>query len=259
MLKLLLLTIWCGMSLTERSGVFSGLRKKWKHTENKFLGAVVDGELKKLDTDHDGKLTLHDLELDAKKVMDRDHDGKITAHDFSLNSPAESRIDCAVSPWRRWRACTAKCDGKINFSEGSQVRTRMVLQQPAHGGRSCPLLVERKKCELKCVVPSQTPTLEPTHTPTSEPTMPPAAEISTLNVIAGLGALVALACLRLTFFKDYRIIIEKKTSFARHFWYAPLDLDHADGPESRDEDGHKMALSLEMADMQYDEQEMRVE
>jgi hypothetical protein len=41
MRKVLLLVLCCGASLAERSGVFSGLKQRWKHTEKKFLGAVL--------------------------------------------------------------------------------------------------------------------------------------------------------------------------------------------------------------------------
>jgi hypothetical protein len=60
-------------------------------------------------------------------------------------------------------------------------------------------------------------------------------------------------------FKDYRIVIEKKTNLVRQFWYAPLG-DSGSEMQSQGEGGAEteMALALEMADMQHDGQAMRV-
>ncbi|GBP74281.1 Spondin-1 [Eumeta japonica] len=49
-------------------------------------------------------------------------------------------IDCTVSAWGPWSGCDAHCGA------GSMMRARKVLTPPAHGGRRCPGLAQRRAC-----------------------------------------------------------------------------------------------------------------
>ncbi len=60
-------------------------------------------------------------------------------------------IDCAVSEWSDWGACSVGCGG------GIQTRSRTVVTQPQYGGQSCPALSESQSCNTQvcdrdCVV-----------------------------------------------------------------------------------------------------------
>ena len=58
-------------------------------------------------------------------------------------------IDCSVSVWGDWGACSATCGG------GTQSRSRSVTVQRANGGQSCPSLVETRACnEDQCPGPN---------------------------------------------------------------------------------------------------------
>ncbi|XP_045454119.1 somatomedin-B and thrombospondin type-1 domain-containing protein [Melitaea cinxia] len=50
-------------------------------------------------------------------------------------------LDCVVSGWGEWSDCDTSC------GSGSMVRSRRVMQAPAHGGRHCPSLVQRRACQ----------------------------------------------------------------------------------------------------------------
>ncbi|UYV73936.1 SPON1 [Cordylochernes scorpioides] len=51
-------------------------------------------------------------------------------------------IDCVVTPWSPWTACSRSCGG------GRRERRRMVLLNAENGGRACPRkLVQRRKCK----------------------------------------------------------------------------------------------------------------
>eukprot|EP01012_Entosiphon_sulcatum_P029449 TRINITY_DN358_c0_g1_i1.p1 TRINITY_DN358_c0_g1~~TRINITY_DN358_c0_g1_i1.p1 ORF type:complete len:2229 (+),score=276.12 TRINITY_DN358_c0_g1_i1:2833-9519(+) len=61
-------------------------------------------------------------------------------------------INCAVSAWSAWGACSVACGG------GEQSRTRTITTQPQYGGTACPQLVEHQACndqacpDVACVV-----------------------------------------------------------------------------------------------------------
>merc|ERR1719473_852338 len=55
-------------------------------------------------------------------------------------------VDCVVTKWSKWTACTATC-GK----NGHQVRKRKVVSEQQHGGRACPILSDLQLCnQHKC-------------------------------------------------------------------------------------------------------------
>ncbi|XP_065053375.1 spondin-1-like [Rhopilema esculentum] len=56
--------------------------------------------------------------------------------------------DCQVSKWGTWTKCSATC------GKGIKVKTRNVIQMPGRGGKACPKLFRRKRCQLRpCRVP----------------------------------------------------------------------------------------------------------
>ena len=54
--------------------------------------------------------------------------------------PCPMPVDCQVSAWSDWSACSKTCGG------GTQTRTRTVIQQPQNGGTACPALTETQAC-----------------------------------------------------------------------------------------------------------------
>ena len=59
-------------------------------------------------------------------------------------------VDCALSEWSAWGACTVACGG------GTQLRTRVVQVEGANGGATCgsSVLQEDRACNTQaCSVP----------------------------------------------------------------------------------------------------------
>lgn len=52
-------------------------------------------------------------------------------------------INCVVSDWSKWSACSSEC------GDGIQNSTRTIQTQSAHGGKACPDLIRTQKCNLK--------------------------------------------------------------------------------------------------------------
>lgn len=52
-------------------------------------------------------------------------------------------VDCQVSNWSEWGACSRQCGG------GTQSRSRSVTQQPGPGGAPCPPLLETRTCNTQ--------------------------------------------------------------------------------------------------------------
>lgn len=73
-------------------------------------------------------------------------------------------VDCVVSGFTTWSACTKECNG------GTQTRRRSVNVEPAFGGKLCPTLFATRKCNTK--VCTSSPTVFPTRSPTASPTAP---------------------------------------------------------------------------------------
>jgi hypothetical protein len=53
------------------------------------------------------------------------------------------KVDCKVSSWSDWGACTKTCGG------GTQTRTRTVTENAAYGGAECPALTETQACNTQ--------------------------------------------------------------------------------------------------------------
>ena len=76
--------------------------------------------------------------------IDNDCDGQ-TDEGGVCSTPTP--VDCQVSNWSAWSACSASCGG------GTQTRTRSVLVQPENGGANCPVLTESRQCNTQpCTV-----------------------------------------------------------------------------------------------------------
>jgi Spondin-like TSP1 domain len=61
-----------------------------------------------------------------------------------LQAPANTsklQIDCQVSEWSSWSACSAKC------GPGTKTRTRKVVLPPGNDGQACPPLTESADCK----------------------------------------------------------------------------------------------------------------
>ncbi|KAF8819960.1 sushi domain (scr repeat) domain-containing protein, partial [Cardiosporidium cionae] len=81
--------------------------------------------------------------------------------DLQCNNPACQfdggdcwSVDCVVSSWSAWSACSVSCNGP-----GVQTRTRSVNSPPSQGGKSCPSLLENQSgcntgvaCPADCLV-----------------------------------------------------------------------------------------------------------
>merc|ERR1719165_45301 len=64
-------------------------------------------------------------------------------------------IDCELSDWSDWSACSTTC------GEGDTERTRTMVLEPANGGKECPLEVtEAAPCINTLTCPSPAPTPE---------------------------------------------------------------------------------------------------
>lgn len=62
-------------------------------------------------------------------------------HEFSCNDKP-CPTDCAVQEWAKWSMCSKACGG------GTSKRTRRVVTQPKDDGKACPLIEQRKMCNV---------------------------------------------------------------------------------------------------------------
>ncbi|XP_019646275.1 PREDICTED: spondin-1-like isoform X2 [Branchiostoma belcheri] len=59
------------------------------------------------------------------------------------DKPEVVASDCKVSDWSRFGRCNRRCGG------GIMVRARTITQKPLNGGKPCPHLYERKRCNVE--------------------------------------------------------------------------------------------------------------
>ena len=68
-------------------------------------------------------------------------------------------VDCAVSGWSEFGACSASCGG------GTQTQTRTIITPAAYGGAACPTLTSSQACNVQaCTVPQATLVVVPSST-----------------------------------------------------------------------------------------------
>ena len=63
-------------------------------------------------------------------------------NDEQACSVTNCAVDCALSPWASWGACSKSCGG------GRQTRTRTVEQPAIYGGRACAALASSQSCAI---------------------------------------------------------------------------------------------------------------
>jgi len=75
-------------------------------------------------------------------TMTGHHGGKAcpTLHSQADCNTHECPIDCVVSLWTKYDACTKTCNG------GERHRTRSITTPVEHGGKACPLLAQTEVC-----------------------------------------------------------------------------------------------------------------
>jgi len=66
-----------------------------------------------------------------------------TLEDSSTCNNQECPVDCEVSGWSDFSACSLPCGG------GTQTRTRTVTKQPTFSGAACPPLTEQQNCNTQ--------------------------------------------------------------------------------------------------------------
>jgi Spondin-like TSP1 domain/Thrombospondin type 1 domain len=84
------------------------------------------------------------IQTRARSVdIDAMHGGAVCPAPMAESRPCNERpcpVDCKVSEWSAWSACSAACGG------GTQTRSRTVETDTAHGGDACPELTESRVC-----------------------------------------------------------------------------------------------------------------
>lgn len=61
--------------------------------------------------------------------------------------PGPTPVNCQVSDWSAWSACSASCGG------GVQTRTRSITTPAQFGGAACPALSETRACNTQSCAP----------------------------------------------------------------------------------------------------------
>ena len=75
--------------------------------------------------------------------LDNNCDGSVDEGGVCTSAP----VDCVVSAWSPYSACSASCGG------GTSTRTRSIIVQSAYGGQACPSLTETQACNIQpCAV-----------------------------------------------------------------------------------------------------------
>lgn len=82
-------------------------------------------------------------QMRVRKVITRNKSGgkecpNIVESKTCNNMPCQ--VDCEVTPWNKWGACSKKCGG------GKRTRTRKVKTEPSFKGKTCPPLSETEEC-----------------------------------------------------------------------------------------------------------------
>ena len=80
-------------------------------------------------------------------VVPKKRECELSYSSFDCNRGA---VDCEVGKWGQWSKCSQPCGG------GTRERTRGTETEQAHGGKACPHLREKEKCNTHpCPPPTQ--------------------------------------------------------------------------------------------------------
>jgi len=98
-------------------------------------------------------------QIRTRSIITQPHDGGKACPPLQENHECntfECPVDCSVSNWSEWDACTKPCGG------GVTTRHRDVIVQPAHGGIGCPAVMDSlpcntQVCDIDCAVSEWSP------------------------------------------------------------------------------------------------------
>jgi hypothetical protein len=103
----------------------------------------------------------------TRTVMKAAAHGGIACPATSQTQPCNQQscpVDCQVSAWSGWSACSKPCGG------GEQTQTRTVVRAAAHGGKACPATLQQQWCNKhSCPAPVDCQLSEPHWSACSKP------------------------------------------------------------------------------------------
>ena len=75
--------------------------------------------------------------------------GGISGSPVQVATAVLAPVDCVVSPWSAYGACSASCGG------GTQTQTRTIVTPASNGGAACPALSQSQSCNVQaCNIPA---------------------------------------------------------------------------------------------------------
>ena len=95
--------------------------------------------------------------------------GGISGSPVQVATAVLAPVDCVVSSWGAWSACSASCGG------GTQSQTRTIVTPAANGGAACPALSQSQACNTQAC---NVPTLSITNSPQTYTGSPVAAIVT---------------------------------------------------------------------------------
>merc|ERR1711962_554235 len=128
-------------------------------TEGGATAKIRKEQVNPLGSDQRGNLTMGETNTRMRGKVE------IGGRTFLIDSKADEdiwveSIDCEVSAWTNWSSCSKTC--RWGNTPGQSQRQRVVVTPSAHGGASCPVLVETRHCnDLPCPVNCEVSTWSP--------------------------------------------------------------------------------------------------